>query len=188
MTPPAVVQQLASATGRKLLLAPPQQQSGVKAPAHQIERIDVQSASRSASAALAAMANGSTTADDDALLGVLEHLSSVESSCFGSGRYLAADCLGDADLAAAGSSSSSSRDLLVVQDELDPFRRAQHRSACAEAAAKSWRPFRLFNLTDDVNTNPRYQQTLAEGDVVQIISSASAALNRKGYGGHEMLP
>eukprot|EP00775_Hariotina_reticulata_P006886 gene6886-7102_t len=66
--------------------------------------------------------------------------------------------------------------------------RAEQRSACAEAAAKTWRPFRLFNLTDTVNSNPRYQRTLAGGDVVQIISAATAALNRKGFGGHDMLP
>lgn len=76
------------------------------------------------------------------------------------------------------SSYRSGRQLLVLQDELDSFRRADIREQCAEEAAADWRPYLLFNLTDDITTNPRYSGLLQGGDVVAVISEASANLNR----------
>ncbi|WIA20181.1 hypothetical protein OEZ85_006029 [Tetradesmus obliquus] len=63
-------------------------------------------------------------------------------------------------------------------DQLDPFRRAGWREACAVEAAKTWRPYRLFNLTDNITTAPKYVKVLESGDVVGVISDATAKLNR----------
>jgi hypothetical protein len=73
---------------------------------------------------------------------------------------------------------SGLRQLLVLQDELDSFRRGPIREQCAEEAAADWRPYLLFNLTDDLTTNPRYSGLLQGGDVVAVISEATANLNR----------
>jgi predicted kinase len=70
------------------------------------------------------------------------------------------------------------RKMHQLVDELDPFRRAGWREACAEEAAKTWRPFRLFNLTDTVTTDQQYVRVLEGGDVVGVISDATAKLNR----------
>lgn len=76
------------------------------------------------------------------------------------------------------SPNRSGRQLLVLQDELDAFRRGPIREQCAQEAAADWRPYLLFNLTDDLTTNPRYSGLLQGGDVVAVISEASANLNR----------
>lgn len=75
------------------------------------------------------------------------------------------------------SPNRSGRQLLVLQDELDNFRRGPIREQCATEAASDWRPYKLFNLTDDVSTNPRYSGLLQSGDVVSVISEATANLN-----------
>eukprot|EP00879_Flechtneria_rotunda_P017394 GHRR01018225.1.p2 GENE.GHRR01018225.1~~GHRR01018225.1.p2 ORF type:complete len:542 (-),score=254.96 GHRR01018225.1:3390-5015(-) len=68
------------------------------------------------------------------------------------------------------------RQLLFVQDQLDPFRRAGWREACAEQAAKTWRPYKLFNVTDTITGQTRYQAALNRDNVVSIISDTTAQL------------
>jgi hypothetical protein len=75
-------------------------------------------------------------------------------------------------------SVKSGRKMHQLVDQLDPFRRAGWREACAEQAAKTWRPYRLFNLTDNITTAPQYVKVLESGDVVGVISDATAKLNR----------
>jgi hypothetical protein len=75
------------------------------------------------------------------------------------------------------SPNRSGRQLLVLQDELDNFRRGPLREQCAREAASDWRPYKLFNLTEDVAANPRYGGLLQSGDVVSVISEATANLN-----------
>jgi predicted kinase len=70
------------------------------------------------------------------------------------------------------------RKMHQLVDELDAFRRGGWREACAVEAAKTWRPFRLFNLTDTITTAPQYVSVLEGGDVVAVISDATAKLNR----------
>jgi hypothetical protein len=72
----------------------------------------------------------------------------------------------------------SGRKMQQLVDQLDPFRRAGWREACAVEAAKTWRPYRLFNLTDAITAAPEYVQVLQGGDVVGVISDATAKLNR----------
>jgi hypothetical protein len=52
------------------------------------------------------------------------------------------------------------------------------RQQCAREAASDWRPYKLFNLTDDITDNPRYSGLLQSGDVVAVISEATANLNK----------
>ncbi|WIA40472.1 hypothetical protein OEZ86_013828 [Tetradesmus obliquus] len=72
----------------------------------------------------------------------------------------------------------SGRNLHQLVDQLDPFRRAGWREACAVEAAKTWRPYRLFNLTDNITEAPQYVKVLESGHVVGVISDATAKLNR----------
>jgi hypothetical protein len=62
-------------------------------------------------------------------------------------------------------------------DALDGFRRGGWRAACAEIAARTWRPFLLFNLSGDaVTSQQRYMDLEQRGEVVTIISEAAARL------------
>jgi hypothetical protein len=54
-------------------------------------------------------------------------------------------------------------------------RRGGWRAACAEQAAKAWRPYRLFNLTDTLAADADLQAARGR-QVVHIISEATAAL------------
>jgi hypothetical protein len=75
-------------------------------------------------------------------------------------------------------SVKSGRKMHQLVDKLDAFRRGGWRESCAVEAAKTWRPFRLFNLTDTITTAPQYVRVLESGDVVGMISDATAKLNR----------
>lgn len=66
----------------------------------------------------------------------------------------------------------------MLQDELDAFRRGNAREQCAREAAPTWRPYKLFNITDSFTTNSRYSYLLGSGQqVVAVISAATAKLN-----------
>lgn len=54
-------------------------------------------------------------------------------------------------------------------------RRGGWRAACAEEAAKTWRPYRLFNMTDTVSGDPALQAARGR-EIVAIISEGTAAL------------
>lgn len=56
-----------------------------------------------------------------------------------------------------------------------PRRRAGWRAACAEESAKTWRPYRVFNLSTTVPGDP-VLQAARRRDAVDIISEATAAL------------
>lgn len=77
----------------------------------------------------------------------------------------------------ATSTAPAARALLQLQDHLDAFRRGAIRAECAEAAARTWRPYAWFNISDTISGDSRYQAVLSGGDVVGILSALSAALN-----------
>jgi hypothetical protein len=74
-------------------------------------------------------------------------------------------------------SPAQRRHLLVLEDELDAFRRGPIRAECAELSARTWRPYNLFNISNTITANPRYQGVLAGGNVVGVISDTTAKLN-----------
>jgi hypothetical protein len=125
-----------------------------------------------AAAATAAGAGESPYSSAAEALDIAEHLS---------GTKMDLAMFRDAQPISRYSSSSSSnpgRQLLVVVDQLDNFRRGPMREQCAREAASDWRPYKLFNLTNDITDNPRYSDLLQGGDVVAVISEATANLNK----------
>ena len=60
---------------------------------------------------------------------------------------------------------------------LHPRRRGGWRHACAVDSGKVWRPYTLFNVTDDITTAARYVQARSM-HIVAVISEATAAVNQ----------
>ncbi|KAI8465444.1 MAG: glycoside hydrolase superfamily [Monoraphidium minutum] len=96
-----------------------------------------------------------------------------------SGLSVAVVAAPSADVAAAGQAGVAALAAigraLLTQDALDGFRRGGWRDACAEQAARTWRPYRLFNLTDTVSRDAALQAARRKSEVA-LISEATAAL------------